>query len=104
MVDTIIANRVGTCEKVQIIGHGSGSSAALVAASDPALAFSDKVGQITSLAPCLVVNIDKFWLPVKDLASVEAFYASLAEFNIYSLFSAGIDPNLDAYCQSTSVN
>ena len=41
---------------------------------------------------------------MRDLASVEAFYASLAEFNIYSLFSAGIDPNLEAYCTSTSVN
>ena len=104
MVDTIILNRVGTCEKVQIIGHGTGSSSALVAATDPLLMFADKVGQIVPLAPCIVVNIENFWLTVRDVTSIEAFYASLAEFGVYSMFSAGLDPNLEAYCNSGGVN
>ena len=104
MVDAIVAHRVGTCEKVQIITHGTGGSAALVAASDPDLILADKVGQIVTVAPCMVVNIDEFWLPVRDLASIDAFYASLAEFNINSLFSAGMDPNLESYCSSGGVN
>ena len=104
MVDAIIATRVGTCEKVQVITHGTGGNATLVAASDPTLNFAQKVGKIVAMAPCIVVNIDEFWLPVRDLASIDAFYASLAEFNINSLFSIGADPNLDAYCNSGGVN
>ena len=51
-----------------------------------------------------MVNLDQFWLPVRDLASIEAFYASLAQFNITSLFTAGTDENLTAYCAAGQVN
>lgn len=106
MVNEIVASRKGNgdCNKVTIVSHGTGGNSALVAASSSTLNFASKVGKIITIGPCLQVNIDEFWLPVRDLRSIEAFYASLAAFNIYSLFGSGVDANLTAYCNSGSVN
>lgn len=88
MVDNIIAdrNQVDECNKVTIVTHSTGANSALVAASDSSLQLSSKVGKIINLAPCLSINIEKFWLPVRDLESIKAFYDALDQYNITDLF------------------
>lgn len=90
MIDSIIANRNlpedGGCSKVTVVTHSTGANQILVAAQDPSTGLDIKVGQILTIAPCLNINILDFWLPLKDLASVQAFYTAMAEFGITNLF------------------
>lgn len=106
LVNEIIRLRPQTCEKVQIITHSSGSNSALVAAGDPNLNLSARVGNIVTIAPCLIQELDKFWLLAKDLPTIYAFYAQLANSGIYNLFGNVTDPSVEAFCNSgpTSVN
>ena len=66
--------------------HSTGSNSALVAATRGDAQFANKVGKIINLAPCLIINMEKFWLPVRDLASIRAFYEALEAYNITNLF------------------
>ena len=89
MVDRIILERNKPdegCSKVTLVTHGTGANSALVAAQDAAYSLQTKVGQIMSIAPCLNISLDEFWLPVRDLASIQAFYSALAQYNITNLF------------------
>lgn len=97
-VDTIIAARPGTCEKVQIITHSTGANAALVAASDPVINWAEKVASIVTVGPCLFQDLNNFWLPVKDIPSVIAFYFLLKSSGITNLYGLGTDPNLENFC------
>ena len=52
MVSEIIASRPGSCDKVTLVTHSTGSNAALTAASLMP-EFADCVGKIVTIAPCL---------------------------------------------------
>ena len=56
------------------------------------------------MAPCLSINIEKFWLPVRDLASIRAFYQALDQFNITDLFGAESMDDISEFCNSGGVN
>ena len=87
MVDHILAQRAGSlCEKVTLVAHSTATNSALVAASDPTLNLQGRVGHILSIAPCLIINSNTFWLPVRDPPSIAAFYGSLSDFGITNLF------------------
>jgi len=89
LVDAVIANRFGAtnCNKVTLIAHSSGLSAAMVAAIKGGDAFADKVGQINGLAPCIKLNLDKFVITdARDLTSVKAFYDILNMAGLSRLF------------------
>ena len=57
-----------------VIGVSGGIDSALVAASDATLNLSARVGNIVTIAPCLVQELDTFWLLAKDLPTIYAFY------------------------------
>ena len=106
MVDTIIAsrNQENECNKVTIMTHSTGANATLVAATKGDPQFANKVGKIINLAPCLAINIEKFWLPVRDLASIRAFYEALETFDITNLFGPNSENDISAFCESGGVN
>ena len=91
-VDTIIAERSSSvCEKVTLMPHGSGVNQALIAAMR-APQFSEKVDQITALAPCLQINDSYFFNGVlKDPLTVQLFYSVLEEVGVTSLFGSNFD-------------
>ena len=66
--------------------------------------MSSKVGKIVNLAPCLAINIEDFWLPVRDLASIRAFYEALDSFNITDLFGPTSEGDIADFCNSGGVN
>lgn len=105
LVDTVIASRnlADSCNKVTLITHSSGANQALVAAADSSKKFSDKVAQIINLAPCLQVNIDNFWLPVKDEASIKAFYSALENFGITNMFGPDGLEQIQPFCNTPGV-
>ena len=74
MVDKIIESRYESCTKVTLVTHSSAANSSLALATNASKNLSEKVSQIVTLAPCLQINFDEFWLPVRDLASIEAFY------------------------------
>ena len=102
MVDYVIQKRVGYCDKVSLVTHGSSANSSLIAASTESLGLSARVGKIVNLAPCLNVSLNNFWLPVQDLASIAAFYEALKTAGINQLYGpmGDADPNLQAYCNS----
>ena len=106
MVDTIIGsrNKEGECQKVTIVTHSTGANQSLVAATDSDLQLSRKVAKIVNLGPCLAINIEKFWLPVRDLASIRAFYDAHGSFGITNLFGYDTEENISGFCNSGGVN
>ena len=81
MVNGIIAMRNSPddgCSKVTIVTHSTGANAVLAAASEPSNKLDSKVGMILTIAPCLNIRLEDFWLPVRDLASIEAFYMAMS--------------------------
>ena len=97
MIDEILSQRVDACKKVTLVTHSSGSNAALVLASRDEF-FAQKVDRIVALAPCLRLNLDDFWLPLKDRASVQAFYDLLRTSGVTSLFGADHAQQISAFC------
>ena len=80
MIDMIIAERHdSTCSKVTLVTHSSAANSALALATNPEKNIAERVDRIVTLAPCLQLNIFEFWLPLKDLASVAAFYQIIDE-------------------------
>ena len=104
MVDKVIEQRVGQCEKVTLLTHSTAANSVLVAATSDYVQLSARVGKIVNLAPCLQIDTTQFWLPVRDLASIEAFYSMLELSGVHSLFGNINDPILQAFCQSGGVN
>ena len=106
MVDNIIANRNGEnqCQKVTLVTHSTGANHSLVAATKGDAQFANKVGKIINLAPCLAINIEKFWLPVRDLASIKAFYDALEAYNITDLFGPTSEDDIAEFCNAGGVN
>lgn len=106
MVDSVIAsrNQQDECNKLTIITHSTGANQSLVAATQGDAQFADKVGKIINLAPCLAINVEKFWLPVRDLQSIKAFYAALAAFNITDLFGPNSEADVASFCESGGIN
>ena len=102
MVNVIISDRVTTCEKVTLVTHSTAANSSLAAASYPNLLLSERVGKIVNLGPCMQINLDNFWLPVRDLTSIAAFYSSLKTAGVNSIFSDISDPDLQSYCTSDS--
>lgn len=49
-------------------------------ALDPMI--SDKVSQITTIAPCMIISPTNYWNPFKDPNSYEAIYNLLAMYEI----------------------
>lgn len=97
MIDAIIAHRWDYCNKVTLVTHSTGANAALVlAASDPL--FSERVERIVTLAPCLLTNLDKFWLPLKDIESVEIFYSYMGMYGVTSLFGPHHNEEVSEFC------
>ena len=86
MVDKVISERAENCEKVTLLTHSTASSSALVAAVSDEVQLSARVGKIVNLAPCMEIDAKDFWLPVRDLASIEAFYTILKNGGVNSLF------------------
>lgn len=83
--DAIIAARPGNCNKVTVVPHSSAVNSAIIAAAQvPGL--STKVGSVVGLAPCLQLNLDNLFVPLRDLASIEAVYSFLASVKITNLF------------------
>lgn len=78
--------------------HSSAANSSLVLAVNESKQLSQKVAQIVTLAPCLRINIDNFWLPAKDLASIAAFYSMLDLFNIHSMFGTDMENQISAMC------
>ena len=75
MIDTIIeARSTYACDKVSVMAHGSGANQALIAALRSPR-FADKVDRITTVAPCLQIEQNNFFLPLKDEISVQMFYS-----------------------------
>lgn len=56
-----------------MIAHSTGASETLVAAANVSN-FNAKVGAIAAVGPCLMVDAEKNWLPLKDIESVEAIF------------------------------
>ena len=56
------------------------------------------------MAPCLAINIEKFWLPVRDLASIRAFYEALETYEITDLFGPDSTDDVSGFCASGGVN
>lgn len=96
-IDAVIANRTGDCNKVQLLTHSSGANSALVAAINAA-SFSEKVSGITSLAPCLCLDLLEFWNPYEDPASINALFQFLLDNNISGLFTSWHDEYLEEVC------
>ena len=94
MIDAIIAARSSyACDKVSILAHSSGANQALVAALR-APQFASKVDRITSVAPCLQIEQDNFFLPLKDEISVQMFYSLFEEAGVTNLFGADHDEQM----------
>ena len=107
MIDSIIARRnmpedLG-CSKVTVVTHSTAANQILVAAQDPEAALDTKVGSIVTIAPCLNININEFWLPLRDLASIQAFYASMSQFGITNLFGPDSLDNIAPFCNGGGV-
>ena len=107
MIDSIIALRntpedLG-CSKVTVVTHSSGANQILVAAQDPTTALDTKVSKIVTIAPCLNININEFWLPLRDIASVQAFYAAMAQFGITNLFGPDTEAMIEPFCNAGGV-
>lgn len=101
MVDTIISSRnrpTEGCSKVTVVTHSTGANQVLVAASDPGNSLATKVEKIVTIAPCLNIHIEDFWLNVKDLASIAAFYMLLDQFNIDNLFGPTVLTDIEPFC------
>ena len=101
-VDKIIEVRgADLCDKVTMVPHGTGFSEDLVAAARVA-GIANKVGQITSLAPCLDINTSEFAVGTGEMPTMEAVYGRLSTLPIYP---AGIsDPVLEAFCDFDAAN
>lgn len=100
LVDTVIANRFGptNCNKVTLVTHSSGLSASLVGAIKVP-GFSEKVGQINGLAPCIALNLEKFVLPqARDLTSIQAFYNILDMAGMTHLFGPSYAEDVQKLC------
>ena len=76
MIDAVIKQRngVGDCNKVTLVTHSSGANSALVLASTLNDQTSRKVNRIVTLAPCLRVNLDNFFSPLREVSPIESFY------------------------------
>lgn len=101
LVNGVIANRVGAgkCNKVSLLAHSSGLSAALVAGIKGGTGLTDRVGQINGVAPCIKLNLSKFVLPdVRDLTSVQAFYDILGRAGMTNLFGPQYATDIQKVC------
>ena len=102
MVDKIIAERPGNCAKVTLIPHSSGVNAAMVAALKvPGLA--DKVGHVNAMGPCINVNIDEWFLEMRDTESIKMVYELLASLNVTTLFGPGYYEEIEPICQTPGI-
>ena len=91
MVDKIISERYDSCDKVTLVTHSTAANSALVLASNLEKNISERVSKIVTLAPCLSVNITDFWLPLRDLASIAAFYELIDSYGFYDFFGADME-------------
>ena len=99
MITTIIEERFDRdCSKVAVLTHSTAANSALTAASMDTEFWSQRVSAIISLAPCFMVDLQQYWLPVRDLASVDAFYVTILSSGVYSLFGEEMESDLTSYC------
>jgi len=62
-----------------------------------------KVNRIVSLAPCLRVDLDNFYCPLRELNSIEAFYNFLTAGGLTNLFAV-TQADLNAFCSIGGTN
>ena len=99
MISTIIEERFDReCSKVAVLTHSTAANSALAAASLDAEFWSQRVSAIISLAPCFMIDLQSYWLPVRDLTSVDAFYVTMLTSGVYSLFGKEMESDLADYC------
>lgn len=49
------------------------------------------------------MEINAFWLPVKDIASIQAFYAAMSQFGITNLFGRDSLLEIEPFCNAGGV-
>lgn len=97
MVDTVLAERPRSCSRVAVVGHSSAANATLVTALGEGM--SDKVSRIVNLAPCINVNIDNFWIDLRDIASVSMLY-NYFELNGLCSFDKTSISTMEEFCMN----
>ena len=99
MLAKIIEERIDrACSKVTLVTHGTGANSSLAAASLNPDVWSSKVSKIINLAPCLQVDVGNFWLPVRDLQSIDAFYSILNLSGVRDFFGPGMVEDVAPFC------